>query len=170
MQPNSPQNIQPNQTASSAVQPFEVLAQQMLSLNNPENPFTVEIQGNQVIATWNIIDAKWQQLFYRAAMKETYKLVVTLKPEDTTAKYTEKYSSVSWQAGLPILGGSTSGFKGKTYGSASLKEYNIGGGAPSLDLAHSFNFDTKTIKEPVFAVLAQCGWKLKLSFFDKLFG
>ncbi len=155
-----------------ATQPFEVLAQQMLALNQPDNPFVVQVQGNQIIASWNFTDTRWYPLFQKTGMQEAYQLIVTLNLNDGTATYLDKKYSLQWSAGIPQVGAQVqaSGFIGKTYGSSSYKEYDVKGLHLELDKEHSFSYNTNTIKKPVFAVLDQCGWKLKRSFFDKIFG
>lgn len=149
-------------------QPIEVLTQQMLALNTPETPFTVQVQGNQVVGTWNIVDAKWYQIFAKAGMKETYQLIVDLDLAKYEAKYTDKKYSITWEAGLPRVGAEISAFQGKTFSKSSGVAYGIKDNM-QLGEIYNFSFDTRNIKRPIFAVLDQCGWKLKRSFIDKLF-
>ncbi|HSX48446.1 MAG TPA: hypothetical protein VLF41_03030 [Candidatus Nanoarchaeia archaeon] len=150
-------------------QSLEVLTQQMLALNTPENPFTVQVQGNQVVATWNIVDAKWYQVFAKAGMKATYQLIVDLDPVKYEAKYTDKNYSIAWEGGLPKVGAEISTFQGKEFLVSSGAAYGIKDNMQPGEI-YNFSFDTRKIKRPVFAVLDQCGWKLKGSFIDKLFG
>lgn len=149
--------------------PLEVVIQKILALNSPQNPFAVTVEDNTISATLNLGDARWRELFDKAGVKTSYHLVVTLDPTTHTAKYKEYQTS---------LGTGENGIFGTNFnmtwsgGSQYFFEKNIGFGTKddgSFGQTFNFEFSNKRIKEAVFSVLDQCGWKTKTSLLDKLF-
>jgi len=145
------------------------LVQSLLALNNSESPFVVKQEGEEVVASWNLVDAKWIEIFGKAAMKKAYEIRLKIKEEKREVDYQEREGEVSWKAGLPETRYSIQRFKGKTasfkFGSAyGIKEDG------SIGQIYDFDFSTKRIKEPIFGVIEQAGWKVKRPFLLKYLG
>lgn len=51
------------------------LKSRLLSLNaNNEYPFILREEGSEIVASWNIVDAKWQEILGKAGLKKQYEL------------------------------------------------------------------------------------------------
>ena len=145
------------------------LIQKILQLNNPKNPFTITSKGDKVKATWNIVDAKWIELFAKAGMKEHYDITITFNEKNHEVKYNERHGSVTWQAGTPKVSFSTYTFSGKTTQFHKSVAFGIKEDM-TVGKIYQFDFNTKKIKDPIFDVIENSGWTIKRSFLAKLLG
>lgn len=145
------------------------LIKKILKLNNPKNPFTITSEGDKIKATWNIVDAKWIEIFAKAGMKEHYELTITLNEKNHEVKYNERQGSVTWRAGTPEVSFSASKFSGKTIQFHKSTRYGIKEDM-SIGKIYEFDFNTKKVKDPIFEVIETSGWKIKKGFLAKLFG
>ncbi len=144
------------------------LQDKLLALNTAEQPFKVTTSGSQVIATWNLVDAKWITLFGEAGMKKNYRLTLTLNEAKQEAELLEEEGDVDWQAGVPHTS-----FKVSKQSGEFLYNKQVGGGyGLSTDLKvgelYKFDFDIKKIKGPILEVLQANGWKKKASANTKI--
>lgn len=145
------------------------LLQNILVLNNPDNPYTVVQKDNNLVATWNIVDAKWYQMFAKAGMKKTYEMTLSFDEKKHEVAYVDRTGDVKWEAGLPQVSFEVSKTKGKQL-------FNVSGGRSygvkddlSVGEIYKYDFDVRKIKDPIFKVIEDSGWKVKKSFFEKLF-
>jgi hypothetical protein len=144
-------------------------------LNPPGQAFTYSCDGNRVIGTWDIADVAYQGLLTAGTIDKDYELTVTLDEEDGTYSFTERKvesaSDIRLRDGKLEFGGSKQAFKGKSIG----KQW--GGGAALRATSHgqtgqtwSYEFETSRIKEPLFVLLHEIGWRpAKTGFFARLF-
>ncbi len=144
------------------------LQEKFLALNTAEQPFKVTTSGNQVIATWNLVDAKWITLFGQAGMKKNYRLTLTLNEATSQAELLEEEGDVDWQAGVPHTS-----FKVSKQSGEFLYNKQVGAGyGLSTDLKlgelYKFDFDVNKIKGPMLQVLQENGWKKKTSANTKI--
>lgn len=148
---------------------IQELTTKLLALNLPENPFWVAAENGTVTATWNLVDAKWLQIFAKAGRKETYQLVVKLNEATHEASYEEKTGTITWEAGVPKVSFSSQYFRGKQI---SIKKGVAFGVKTDLSAGklYEFDFDTKKIKDPIIKIIEAAGWMIKRSFLEKLMG
>lgn len=161
MQPNMIQDIQ----------------QKILALNSDQNPYQYLINNNQIIGSWKIVDAKWSNILASGKVDQNYSITITLDEQSKSYTFTEKktnklsnFSFDSPDGGLSF-GTEDSSFMGKM----NEKEYGWGTGVKVQQNnqptdSYQYSFDTKTIKEPLFNILDQSGWKLhEDGLFSKFF-
>lgn len=56
-----PQNSTFNPASAVCI---ETLKQRLLTMNDAnEHPFILQKEGNDIVASWNIVDAKWLKIF-----------------------------------------------------------------------------------------------------------
>ena len=91
------------------------LTSQLLQLNNqPDIPLKVSVESDRVTATWNLVDAKWIELFGKAGMEKNYKITITFNEAKHEVKYNEQTGEVSWKVGVPTTSFSSSKFLRET--------------------------------------------------------
>jgi len=143
----------------------ETLAQ-VATLNDPAEPFTYEVQGNEILAKWDIVRAQTLYPAEFATIDKSYSITVSFNEDKGTFRTNEKQKSTASSFGTGGFSVGTSGFSGKT----TQKEFSIeiGGVSKTADgitpiLAYSF--ETSRIKEPLLAFLEKHGWKRKRGLF-----
>jgi len=141
----------------------------LLLLNTSDSPFVVTSNGNQVVATWNLVDAKWLQIFALASLKETYEITLTLDEANHQISYNERTGSISWVAGVPTISFQADFFSGKSHQVIKKVAFGV---KPNLEVGklYEVDFNTSKIKDPLFQAVEVAGWQLKRSFLEKLFG
>jgi len=147
------------------------------SLNLPDLPFTFTAQGESIIGTWNVVDARYVTLQSAGTIDESYTITVTFDERKGTFDYEDRSdqgeAEVSLRDGKLSFGGSRSTFKGKKVGKSF--SFEAGGiykkaGQEGLAPYLASSFDTGRIKEPLFTFLERHGWKRKKGFLAGLFG
>lgn len=146
--------------------PLPQLLAQVSTLNDPAQPFTFEVKGNEIVGKWDIVRAKTLYPKEFKTIDKKYSITVTFDEKKGTYKYKdrEKSSSTTLNGGGMSFG--TSGFSGKT----SKKEFSfeLGGISKTDDgitPVLAWSFETSRIKTPLFAFLAANDWKEKKGLF-----
>ena len=131
------------------------------SLNMPNQPWYVTVEGDAIIARWKWMDAVWFAPQEVSKEIQAYTFTVTLKDNgkykeiDTTEKDS---TSVSFSNGKIGFGTSKSGFVGKQ--TAKKAVYGIGMNSQTGEAGIvGFKYATETIKTPVRAYLEGHGWQ-----------
>ncbi|MCX2942102.1 hypothetical protein ORG37_03140 [Rahnella perminowiae] len=146
---------------------IETLKQRLLSMNDAnEHPFILQKDGNDIVASWNIVDAKWHEIFGAGGLKKQFELRLIFDDVNNIVKYKEKSSDLEWDA-------NTKAFKFKKsvqYG----KRLEFDAGASwgmkengALGKIYGYKFNSTEITDPVFDVIKDCGWNINLSVLDK---
>ncbi len=148
----------------------EEIVNAVMELNKDENPFHV-LETNEenadLVVQWNIVDAKWREVFGKAGMKQTYKMYLKFYPETKKVHSIDKCFKLSWNNGLPTIGASFSMQKGQVY----LKKREIAFGLKEEKGAgkiYDIDFDSSRIKKAVKEVITSQGWTLKSVIFGGL--
>ncbi len=143
------------------------LVNQLLALNSPDQPFKISAAGNEVVATWNLVDAQWLELFSKAGMTKNYKMVLTLDATRSTAKMVEHTADVNWSIGIPITAMSTNWTTGTQL--VNMQKGVAYGIRPNMSVGqiYSYDFDVNRVKGPVLQVLQMAGWKTTLGSTSK---
>lgn len=139
------------------------------SLNSPDLPFTYRVEGDTIVGSWDIVHAQYLTLKEAGTIDEAFTITVEFDERKGTFRYqdrtSEAESSLRVEDGTISFGTQKSFFKGKTAGkSVRFEAGGIYNTAKGLSPVLSAEFETKRIKEPLFAFLEQQGWKRKKGF------
>jgi hypothetical protein len=150
------------------------LQKDMLALNSADKPYLIKVEGNQIVGTWNIVDADWIGIASANHLDKDYTITVDL--DETKHEY--DYSDVLKSTSGGLSGGGLS--FGKTYEKGKIWDYegtiDFGVGVnkaknPEKIVAPIvYTFNNSDIKKPILETLRQAGWKQKKGFWGKLFG
>ena len=138
-----------------------VLAQAAQTLNQPDQPWEVRVEGSSIIGYWKWMDARFVGLISVDDETKQYTFTVTLSDKGTYKELdhiAEKSKSIGFSGGKLSLGTSSNSFKGK----ANKKSFEFGLGKDKQTGevgAISFKMDTTTVKQPIRDYLANCGYK-----------
>ena len=72
----------------------------LLSLNNNEHPFILCEDGDDIVASWNIVDAEWKDYFSQYGLQKQYELRLFFNESKNQISYREKTTDVEWDADL----------------------------------------------------------------------
>lgn len=128
-------------------------------LNQQEQPWSIVIEGDSIIATWKWMDATFFSTAEVSDEQKKYKFIVTLKDNGKWKEIEqsqEKKASTNWKNGTISFG--TSGF----IGNSVQKSITIGLGKDKETGKNGmmkFKFDTEIVKQPIRQYLTNCGWK-----------
>ena len=128
-------------------------------LNNSNQPWSVIVDGDSIIATWKWMDATFFSLNEVTDSEKNYKFVVTLKDN---GKWKEIDTAESKSSNLDFKNGKLTFGTSSFVGNSVQKNITIGFGT-NKDNNESgllkFKFDTNILKEPIRNYLISCGWK-----------
>ena len=155
--------------------PLAQLLTEIPALNDPKQPYTYTVEGNKIVATWNIVSAEYVNLEGAQAGKldKNYKITVTFNEKKDKFDFVETRVDSSSEFGAAADGGvgfstEKTFFKGKS----TSKEFSFTFGDVNKDKdgtvspVLSYKFETKMIKDPLFDFLKKNGWKPKSSLFN----
>lgn len=137
------------------------LHQRLLALNHDQVPFRVGPGDDvDVVAEWKIVDADWYEIFGRAGLEKTHRLLLALNENDREVRFVEESWDVEWQAGVPRLSLSAEAFRGRTLGSF---EYGKGAGFTGVNpvavgQTYEYRFKASEMKDPIAEVVTGAGW------------
>lgn len=133
----------------------------LLALSADQVPFTVQAGTDcDLEVEWRIVDAQWYEVFAKAGLEKSHKLLLGLDEADHEVKVLEQAWEVSWRAGAPELRLSAEKFQGRSLGSKSFGSAYAFTGVDPLDWGQVFQyrFDVSEMKDPVAAVAVGAGW------------
>ena len=142
----------------------------LLELNRPSAPYRIiegTTHGVDLIAEWKIVDAEWYGIFEKAGLEKVFQIRMKLDDAKKQVRAKDYEYSIEWEAGIPALSLTVSGFQGQTTsvqfgtGYAFTEELKPG-------QVYKYRFSTNEIKNPIKKVIADCGWKYKGIAFGKL--
>lgn len=147
--------------------PLLELKSRLMELNQDSNiPFSVITQGDKLIASWKIVDAKWIELFGVGGLKKQYELTLIFNEAKNRVSYREKSIDTETELSTERVG-----FK-KQVQWGGRKEFNFGKSwgiktDGTIGEQYSYKFSTSDIKNPVFGIINNSGWELKKNLVDK---
>jgi hypothetical protein len=137
--------------------------QKLLAVNRPTAPFRIvdgASEGVDVIAEWKVVDAQWYEIFAKAGLKKTFRILMKLDPQNHEVRAQDRELEVTWTAGVPKLSIAASGFKGQkqeiSFGAAYAFTEELKPG-----LVYNYRFNTKELKEPLQDAVTSSGWTYK---------
>ena len=81
------------------------LKSRLLELNkNGDIPFSVVEQGDKLIASWKIVDAKWIELFGVGGLKKQYELTLRFDEDKHRVSYREKSIDIETEISTERVG------------------------------------------------------------------
>ena len=154
-----------------ARQPSSALRQQLLAINRDTAPFTIRDgapEGVDLVAEWKIVDARWYEIFAKAGLEKTFKVLMKFDEASGEVRSVDQEWSVEWRAGIPNLALAVSSFRGQkvemSFGTAfAFKEEDL-----SFGKVYEYRFKTSEIKDPLIAAAQAAGWGWKGVAFGKL--
>ena len=143
--------------------PAQEVIRRLLELNRSSAPYQIidgRSEGVDLIAEWKIVDAKWYQIFAKAGLEKVFRIRMKLDSEKQQVRAKDYEYSIEWEAGIPSLSLSVSGFQGQKtsvqFGTAYAFTEELKPGQ-----VYNYRFSTNEIKKPIKAVIEACGWKYK---------
>ncbi|MBJ9224702.1 hypothetical protein GHT39_03365 [Citrobacter braakii] len=139
----------------------------LLSLNNSnEHPFILCEDGDDIVASWNIVDAEWIDYFSQYGLQKQYELRLFFDESKKQISYREKTTDVEWDADLGGFRLSKSVQIGQRLefsagGSLGKKEYG------SFGKIDGYKFASTEITDPVFDIVRDAGWLVRGVLADK---
>jgi hypothetical protein len=154
--------------------PLAQLLTEIPTLNDPKQPYSYAVDGETIVGTWNIVNAKYLDLVGEkvGTIDKNYKITVQFNEQKNAFDFVENRVDSSAHVGVTSdgklgIGGEKTFFKGKS----SSKEFSFTFGnanktAAGLSPVLSYKFETKMIKDPLFDFLKKQGWKPKSGLFN----
>ena len=151
--------------------PLRELLAAVPSLNQPDQPFTFEVDGDKIVGRWDIVKATSLYPTEIDHLDKKYKIVVDLDEDEGTFDFDEKKTDTHAKLDGDGFSFGTEGFSGKS----TSKEFGFEfGGVNKTDEGVSlkpvvYSFETSRIKEPLFTFLESHGWKREKGLLSRLF-
>ena len=148
--------------------PLPELLAKVVTLNDPANPFTYEVEDGKIIGKWDIVRA---QSLYPTEFKtidKKFAVIITLDEGKGTWKPREVDSEMrsNIDAGGIRFGGEANTFSGKrSQKSFSFTLGGINNTEDGISPVLKWSFDSDKIKGPLFDFLEAEGWKRKKGLF-----
>lgn len=141
----------------------EQVKQKLLAVNRPTAPFKItdgSAEGVDLIAEWKVVDAQWYEIFAKAGLKKTFRILLKLDPQKHEVRAQDREFEISWTAGVPKVSVAVSGFKGQkqeiSFGTAYAFTEELKPGQ-----VYKYRFNTKELKEPLQEAVTSSGWTYK---------
>ena len=136
------------------------LRQRLLAINRPTAPYTIgdgAADGIDVVAEWRIVDAQWYEIFAKAGLKKTFRILMNFDAEKHEVRAQDRELEVSWSAGVPTLSLQASAFRGQkqeiSFGTAYAFTEELRPG-----VVYNYRFNTKELKQPIQDAVVASGW------------
>ncbi|MFU0777845.1 MAG: DUF4178 domain-containing protein [Citrobacter braakii] len=139
----------------------------LLGLNNSnEHPFILREDGDDIVASWNIVDAEWIDYFSQYGLQKQYELRLFFDESKKQISYREKTTDVEWDSDL-------GGFRlRKSVQIGQRLEFSAGGSLGkkedgSFGKIDGYKFASTEITDPVFDIVRDAGWLVRGVLADK---
>ena len=137
------------------------LAKKIGALSGDKTPFTVKSSDEtDLVVEQNIVNAKWYEIFAKAGLKKTYRILLLLDDSAKEVRVLEEMGELSWKAGVPTASFSAEFFRGRTlaqkeFGTAyAFKEKS----PASFGKVYEYSFDVNDVKGPLIETITSSGW------------
>lgn len=139
------------------------LKKKILSLNRSTAPFQIidgTKEGVDLIAEWKIVNSKWYQAFAKAGLSDVFKIYMKFDSAKKEVRAKDKRFTVEWEAGVPRISLTASGFSGQVYSKEFGAAYAF---TEKLEYGevYKYRFDTSEIKGPIQKIVTENGWIYK---------
>ncbi|MDH7797103.1 MULTISPECIES: hypothetical protein [unclassified Beijerinckia] len=142
----------------------------LLTVNRPTAPFIVRDGAPEnvaLVAEWRIVDARWYEIFAKAGLQKTFKILMQLDAQTREVRAVDQEWSLEWRAGIPKLSLAAEAFRGQK------KEISFGTAFAfteqgSYGEVYRYKFSTAEIKTPLQDAVLKAGWTWRGVAFGKL--
>lgn len=151
-------------------QSVAMLRKRLLALNDDDTPFRVRDgadEGVDLVAEWKIVDARWYEIFAKAGIKRTFRVLMKIDAAKGEVRSVDEALDVEWRAGVPVLSAKAAGFRGQK----SEKSFEIVYAFRedgSFGEVYDYQFDTAKIKNPLRDAAGGAGWGWRGVAFGRL--
>lgn len=142
----------------------------ILAVNRPTAPFVIRDgadDGVDLIAEWRIVDARWYEIFAKAGLTKTFRILMRLDAEAHEVRAVDQEWEVRWRAGTPELSLAASGFRGQKssveFGTAYAFTEQL-----EFGQVYNYRFATRELKKPIQDAALGSGWTYRGVAFGKL--
>ncbi len=142
----------------------------ILAINRPTAPFVIRDgrpDGVDLIAEWRIVDARWFEIFAKAGLSKTFRVLLQLDPERSEVRAVDQEWEVEWRAGVPSLHAAASGFRGQKtsvqFGTAYAFTEEL-----EFGQVYNYRFTSGELKKPIQEAVAASGLTYRCVTFGKL--
>jgi hypothetical protein len=152
------------------VQPATTVRAALLALNRDTSPWVVREgapENCDLVAEWKIVDARWYEVFAKASLERTFKILMRLDEAQHEVRSVDHEFSVEWRAGVPSLAIAASAFRGQSVEVSFGQAYGFTEELRPGEI-YKYRFVTKEMKQPLQAAAAANGWAWKGVAFGKL--
>ena len=156
--------------AGVARQSAQELRTRLLAVNRDTAPFLIRDgvpEGVDLVAEWKIVDASWYEIFARAGLERSFKVLMKLDEAKSEVRAVDQEWEVAWRAGVPSLSLAASAFRGQkteiSFGTAYAFREDA-----SYGRVYDYRFNTKELKTPLIEAAQGAGWGWKGVAFGKL--
>src|SRR6266567_5212025 len=86
--------------------PADEVRAALLAVNRATAPFVVRDGSPEqvdLVAEWRIVDAAWYEIFAKAGLQKTFKVLMRLDAQQHQVRAADQEWSVEWRAGIPSV-------------------------------------------------------------------
>ena len=140
-----------------------------MAVNRDTAPFMVrdgKAEGVDLVAEWQIVDAKWYEIFAKAGIKRVFKVLMKFDEDKGEVRAVDQEWEVEWRAGVPTLS-----LKAEAFGARSGRKASDRLRLPRgwiLGKIYNYRFNTSEIKGPLIEAAHKAGWGWRSVAFSKL--
>lgn len=156
--------------SGTPVLPAPAVREKLLALNRPTAPYRLidgASEGVDVIAEWNIVDAKWYEIFAKAGLSKAFKIYLKLDEKTHEVRAMDRELTIEWRAGVPSISFAVSAFKGQQQSVEFGQAYGFTEKLTTGEI-YNYRFSTKELKQPIQVAVTECGWTYKGVAFGKM--
>ena len=157
--------------AGTLPQPVDAVRDALLALSRDTAPWSVRPaatdEAADLVAEWRIVDARWHEVFARAALTRTFSIHMRLHRDKCEVRTLDCSRDLEWRAGVPVM---TAGW---TMTRGPQVSWEFGTGYAFTETAQfgqvcNYRFNGAEMRGPLQqAVLAQ-GWTWRPAMFNPL--
>jgi len=153
-----------------ARQSVEKLRRELMAVNRRSAPFRVrdgEPEGVDLVAEWKIVDAQWYEIFAKAGIERTFKVMMKFDSGRGEVRAVDQAWLVEWRAGVPEVFLETAGFRGRSWEMSFEKAWAFREDG-SYGKVYDYRFSTAEIKNPLIEAAHKAGWGWRNVAFGRL--
>lgn len=151
----------------------------LLAINRATAPFVVRDgapESVDLVAEWLIVDAKWYEIFAKAGLKKSVKVLMKLDEQAREVRSIDERRSVEWSVGVPNLswekGAATLSWETEI-SRGQITEYAFGTAYAFTEQGpfgevYRYKFVSSELKSPLQDAVTKAGWVWRGIAYGKL--
>ncbi|MTH47659.1 hypothetical protein [Intestinirhabdus alba] len=141
--------------------PLTRLKAQLCDLNASDDcPFILREEGSEVVASWNIADARWRAILGNGGLKKQYELRLFFDESKKQVSYREKTVDLEWNADYSSVSVQKSVHVGKRLEFSAGSVWGVKEDGHFGKIA-GYRFSSTEISDRVFNVVREAGWQVR---------